>query len=204
MIISGLEKLTKEDFEKIDIDYLEKLLLIVTDLYPIKSMGNKLNVSNIKDLEDFSFDLDNGSELVEVRVNQYTHVLSIIIFYRNCSFHYIYDYLKKKIEVSELYMNVNNLLLKHKMFNNEYMFERYNYDECSDTTIYFKNGELNMEEFIKRFIIENSDVIDCLDLLPKKYLKIKIQNPIESRYIEYRNSRLIKDVKGDSNGKDQL
>ncbi len=203
MIINGLEKLTKEEVDKIDLDYLEYLIFTISDLYPIKTLGTKVNVSNIKDLEDFSFDLDNGKELIEIKVHNNVTTLSIVIFYKDFSFHYIYDVTKKKVIVHEMFMNLNNLLLRHKMYQNEYVFELYNYDDCSDTTIYFKNGDINLDQFIKEFFSQGSDIDSYLDLLPKKYLKVKIESPQEQRYIEYRNNKLINDIKGENNGKER-
>lgn len=203
MIINGLEKLTKEEIDKIDLDYLEYLIFTISDLYPIKTLGSKVNVSNIKDLEDFSFDLDNGNELIEIKVHNNVTTLSIVIFYRDFSFHYMYDVTKKKVIVHEMYMNIKNLLLRHKMYRNEYMFELYNYDDCSDTTIYFKDDDIDLDLFIKELFSKGSNIDSYIGLLPKKYLKVKIESPVEQRYIEYRNNKLINDIKGDNYGKER-
>ena len=197
MIINGLEELDEEFVKSLNLDNLQFILLAIEDLEPVKELGKVVHIGNLKEEDDLSFELDNGKELIEIHITEVSSLLSITIYKDKRAIHYLYNVNNRKVINEQTFLQSDNLLLKYRIKDKEYFFELYNYENTSDTRIYFKTKEFDVNDFVKKLFVEEEQLNEIINVLPKEYLKIKQITLDYVRDIMYQDNKLLSDIKGE-------
>ena len=108
LIINGMEKLKDREFFEGELDSLQYMIDLYHSLDEVKTLGDRLNISEYKNVSCFS--LDNGKELVRIDMgipNLMTEKLlePIYVYKGNYIYVYLFDIDNKKI-VSKLEIKI--------------------------------------------------------------------------------------------------
>lgn len=201
--INGLEKLTPEEYEKVNVEFVQFIIDMCRDLEEIKSLGDTVNVSGITN-ESTTFDLDNGKVLRRIKLGESEVGLKVFITEgRHVS---IYDFdknNKKFVNHFECY-NLNDLYMREDA--SEYSFGYIVVDKKRD---YLIKIYISATVFDRNIILDYLNKDDCTitglaDILPKDWTYISFDNNKgEIEEIEYYNGNLVTENRGVKNGEER-
>ncbi len=100
--VNGLEKLSMEEVQNIDVDGLQVIIEFCRVLPEIKELGDTVNISNILENNGLEFDLDNGKILKRVKITGNFSYLLVYIYENKHVFRYTFSREEKKLVSKDL------------------------------------------------------------------------------------------------------
>ena len=197
LIINGMEKLKDEEFLDNELDTLQFMINLYHSLDEVKTLGDRLNISEYKNVSCFS--LDNGKELVRIDMgipNLMTEKLlePIYVYKGNYIYVYLFDIDNKKIVSKEVFDNCNNLCLRESNQDDYYEYMILNKDKSLNIRIRLKQNNFD-RSILTNYLKNNDDLYGIDSVLPKEDLIIEYTSPLNSELFIYRNNELVDDIK---------
>lgn len=199
--ISGLEKLSKEEYEKIDLGTIEAILELSRDFEELKELGENVNISGICK-ESTQFDLDNGQLLLRFNIARIDDNFVIYITNGRDIHAYKININTRKPAGDKRYSNAKNIVLEET--KNQYSYEYYIFDRGSDMElrIYIASENFDKNVILDYLIQDNYTVEGLANILPKDDMYILYTDGKYERRINYYNDNLVEDIRSECNGKE--
>lgn len=191
MIIKGLEELSEEEVSELDIDFLQDIIYVISMVEPVNKLGNILHISNIDYKGSFSFELDNGKELMMISINSLLSPLLIRIDFDNRAIQYLYDEKKKKIVCKDTFLQNDKMILKYRYTDYKYYFELFIYDPILDLKFEFNSYKYDAEYLVKKLFTNKIDFKEILSIIPKDDLKVTITTEEAEKVMIYKDNELV-------------
>lgn len=197
LVINGMEKLKDREFFEGELDSLQYMIDLYHSLDEVKTLGDRLNISEYKNVSCFS--LDNGKELVRIDMgipNLMTEKLlePIYVYKGNYIYVYLFDIDNKKIVSKEVFDNCNNLCLRESNQDDYYEYMILNKDKSLNIRIRLKQNNFD-RSILTNYLKNNDDLYGIDSVLPKEDLIIEYTSPLNSELFIYRNNELVDDIK---------
>ena len=197
LVINGMEKLKDREFFEGELESLQYMIDLYHSLDEVKTLGDRLNISEYKNVSCFS--LDNGKELVRIDMgipNLMTEKLlePIYVYKGNYIYVYLFDIDNKKIVSKEVFDNCNNLCLRESNKDDYYEYMILNKDKSLNIRIRLKQNNFD-RSVLTNYLKNNDDLYGIDSVLPKEDLIIEYTTPLNSELFIYRNNELVDDIK---------
>ena len=195
MFIRGLEELSEEDIKNINIDFLQDIIDVISKVEPVDKLGNMLHIGNVDYEGGFSFELDNGKELMKISINTLLSPILIRIDFDNRAIQYLYDIKKRKIVCKDSFLINDNMILKYRYTDYKYYVELYIYDPILDLKFEFRSYKYDLEYLVKKLFNKKINFQEILDMVPKDDLKLAITTEQEEKIIIYKDNEVVNEEK---------
>ena len=197
--INGLEKLSEEEINNIDINVLELFINMLEGLTPVNRLGDTVNISDVKSCDildenvddSFEFSLDNGYKLERITYFKKYGDLLVEIDDGLEAYIYAYDMGIEGLKYRNHFYKKGDIKVIDTSRNGDYNFKVLMEDQMNILLINFKDKNFNKLELIRELLDGKCDQEYLKSVLPKKDLTIKYRGVGNEFVISYKDDVLI-------------
>lgn len=197
--INGLEKLSEEEIENIDISVLELFINLLDGLIPVNRLGDTVNISDVKSCDilneenddTFEFSLDNGYKLERIIYFKKYGDLLVEIDDDLEAYIYAYDIKTQGLKYRNHFYKKGKIKVVDTSENDDYNFKVLIEDQIDIILISFKDKSFKKSDFIRELLNGRHDLEYLKSVLPKEDLTIKYRCIGNEFVITYKDNKLI-------------